>query len=569
MPPPPEPEVIPPPDLSGLVQVLADEQLLLANAKGEILSLAEEEVVHSTDPWFRVGTLIYRYATDCTGLDNCTVSSTPIQTALNAIQGGLLPTDRTLYIDTGSFNEDTVVLNGTLSPNLAMMTRIQGEGMANTILNGNLTIRNTINGFTLSGLTINGKLYMHNNRGTLNLTNVAVSNDEGDGVVIEQHSGAIVATNLKANGSLGNGAKLENLLLIAPVTLTGSTFDYNNDGNDDNGAWVTGLTVQSRGPVTLNGVSASYNNGSGAFLDTTGGVTVRNSLFVENRDFNNDDTGSMGVGLHVPYTAAGNILVENTLVNNNGTTGMRLFTTGNITLTQVSASGNEGSGLMIRNNISDGENFGPGAALLTINNGGFSNNGGAGIAAVTRAAVTLTRIYAFNNGSDGVYVRTPANILINSIEANNNWGGNGVYLENQLPGATGMVTLLDALFVNQFHGNNAGGLTIASNNTINLTGINAYGNRQNGVTINNNVVGLLEQLTCRGSLSAIMAVWFQVNSRGAVSWTNGDLNFNGWDAGDETVSNPTMYDRPHPRVSFQPVTLPGSNHIIVNSAMAS
>jgi len=557
IPPPPAPEVIPPPDLSGLAQALADEQLLLADEKGELLSMAEQEVVHSTDPWFRVGTLIYRYATDCTGLDNCTQSDAPIQTALNAIQGGLLPTDRTLYIDTGSFDEPPVVLNGLLSPNLAMMTRILGEGMDNTFLNTDLTINNTINGFTVSGLTINGKLYMHHNRGTLNLTNVAVSNDEGDGVVIEQHTGAIVATNLKANGSLGNGAMLENLLIIAPVTLTGSTFDYNNDGDDENGAWVTGLTVQSRGMVTLNGVSASYNNGTGAFFDIRGGLTVRNSLFVENRDNTNDDTGEMGVGLHVPYTAAGNILIENTLVNNNGTTGMRLFTTGNITLTQVSASGNEGSGLMVRSDIPDGDFFRPGAGLLTINNGGFNNNGGNGIAAVTRLAATLTRIYANNNGGDGVFVRTPANILVNSIEARENYGGYGAYLNNQVPSAIGTVTLLDTLFDNQFNGNHEDGLYIVSNNTINLRKVNAWDNTGNGVTLNNRVLDRAPAVTLQRLSTGNNGLYgLLVTSRGAVSWTDGGSYSNGWNAGEETVLNPdnVLIDNAG-AYSFQSVTI--------------
>jgi len=48
---------------------------------------------------------------DCTGVDNCQVSSTPIQDALDAVSRGLNPDNNTIFIEGGTYTEDVTINN--------------------------------------------------------------------------------------------------------------------------------------------------------------------------------------------------------------------------------------------------------------------------------------------------------------------------------------------------------------------------------------------------------------------------------------------------------------------------
>ncbi|MBC8504323.1 MAG: hypothetical protein H8D34_05670, partial [Chloroflexi bacterium] len=76
--------------------------------------LQSSEIEYIPDPFFFVGGNKYSFLPEggnCEGVDNCSISNTPIQDALNAVAGGLAPDDGTLYIEGGIFEEDIFIEN--------------------------------------------------------------------------------------------------------------------------------------------------------------------------------------------------------------------------------------------------------------------------------------------------------------------------------------------------------------------------------------------------------------------------------------------------------------------------
>ncbi|MBC8507888.1 MAG: hypothetical protein H8D34_23725, partial [Chloroflexi bacterium] len=77
----------------------------------ETLASTEDDAVLDVvipDPYFYVEGVKHSYLPsggDCQGAANCAVSNTPIQDALNAVTGGVIPDNDTIYIEGGDFNE--------------------------------------------------------------------------------------------------------------------------------------------------------------------------------------------------------------------------------------------------------------------------------------------------------------------------------------------------------------------------------------------------------------------------------------------------------------------------------
>ena len=86
---------------------------------------------------------------DCSGTENCQVSSTPIQDALNAVSGGLAPDDNTIYIEGGIYEEE-------VSINEMNDLTLQGAADGNpTTLTGSVSIVESLN-ITLRELIFKG-----------------------------------------------------------------------------------------------------------------------------------------------------------------------------------------------------------------------------------------------------------------------------------------------------------------------------------------------------------------------------------------------------------------------------
>ena len=129
----------------------------------------EDDAVVETvvpDPYFFVAGVKHSYLPEqgnCEGLENCHVSSTPIQDALNAVAGGLTPDDGTLYIEGAIYTEDIQISN------LSDLTLLGAANGQETTLAGNVSIVEsqsiTLQDFTIlktilledaTNITING-----------------------------------------------------------------------------------------------------------------------------------------------------------------------------------------------------------------------------------------------------------------------------------------------------------------------------------------------------------------------------------------------------------------------------
>ena len=129
---------------------------------------------------------------------------------------------------------------------------------------------------------------------------------------------------------------------------------------------------------------------------------------------------------------------------------MYLDTNGSITLDGVSASNNNGSGVLI---VQGG--------ALTIKNSVFNNNygtpdyfySGYGVFATVSKAVTVSQVIANNNERDGLYLNTPLTATLTNVSTNNN-GENGV----QIYAANGFGAV--AVSYSAFKDNNYNGLLI-------------------------------------------------------------------------------------------------------------
>jgi hypothetical protein len=99
--------------------------------------LTDSIVDHSStmlDPYFdREGTRYY-FASNCTGLDNCTLSSTPVQAALDNIKANGMPDDGILWFEAGDFSESITIAG--FEDQLTLMGRANGS----TKLSGSISV---------------------------------------------------------------------------------------------------------------------------------------------------------------------------------------------------------------------------------------------------------------------------------------------------------------------------------------------------------------------------------------------------------------------------------------------
>ena len=91
-----------PADLAPVLDAVADAGLTLVDGSGEPFTLATSdaaEVLVLPDPWFMVGTVKHSY--------------TNIMDAVNAVAGGLIPSDGFIHVDAGDLYDQGVTINGS------------------------------------------------------------------------------------------------------------------------------------------------------------------------------------------------------------------------------------------------------------------------------------------------------------------------------------------------------------------------------------------------------------------------------------------------------------------------
>jgi hypothetical protein len=322
--------------------------------------------------------------------------------------------------------------------------------------------------------------------------------------------GAITTNNLTAIYNGLNSLPAINLYnrhdpdVQQPVTLNGYNLITDSDG--------IGLQIYSYGAVTLNNITAVHNYLTGVYIENSGGTYPKAVAIKGTNVFN---TSSIGYGLSV--FSDGVISVSNITASKNFEGGVYLdndnspTAQSNVTITGYGvfeyngkldgehdgAAGTWQVGLMINSqgaitltNISANHNYGSGAEINTL-----------GITTVH--SVTLYGINTFNNNGDstgsynrGLNVDADGSITVNKLTAEDNYS-NGALLNNQHN-----TTLQPAVTVNGFSlitGNGWDGMIVWSYGIVTLNNVTSISNAGSGVWIDNNGGSYPKAVTIKGT----------------------------------------------------------------------
>lgn len=332
--------------------------------------------------------------------------------------------------------------------------------------------------------------------------------------------GVVTVSNLSVlQSSAGNGADIDNRgVNTSPlgVTISNCNFNYNTS---------YGLLAQSYGAITLRSVEAldngsyginlnnsaaatnvgvtiagksgrsslSYNGSTGLSVNTRGKVTVSNILTVNNENggiilYNNSSPDQQTTSLTNIYSA----------FNSGGSGyGIRLSVKGNLTLSGIYALNNTNNGVQI--------NSSAGNVTLSGSSNIASGNGVSGFTVSSVGAVNLSKLTAENNTNYGVYVDNHSaaggagTVTLNTVRGCYN-GTHGVYLYSSGLAQLKYITTLgngltsdgNGIYVadsgyNIFitysttHGNGGYGIRVVAGTLMfPLTGVTYYGNDIDG-----------------------------------------------------------------------------------------
>lgn len=334
-------------------------------------------------------------------------------------------------------NDDSLVIkNVTL--NKCNFDYGNGNGLY-VVTNGNILI-NKINASNHYAPNAFG-VYLDNTTGTGSVSILStygantISSNNSDNLFIVSN-GAVTINGLTASGSsLLSGVTIINNTAPAgsypAVTVSNSTFDSNSG---------FGLSVVTKGAITLTSVTGRYNGNSNAGLDNRWDDTHTKAITVTRSTFNGG-AGSGGSGLNIMASAAvllntvtatgsqrdgvninastfsnGPVTISGTnIFSENSWSGLAITANGAVTISNVTASGNNDNGLNIAT-----------SGGITITNAVIKSNTDEGILAIAGSNITITGVTAMLNGIDGL--RLTANgynvTITNGIVTAN--GNNGI-----------------------------------------------------------------------------------------------------------------------------------------------
>ena len=413
----------------ALEQAPEGTEIVVINEEGEVEPLATEEaaqIVEIVDPiWCPTG--------KTPGDADCTASHTTVTDLIAELVGNTAKFNGagTIYF-TPTYSTDDATFDGDTLIALTDLT-IQGGW------NGTSGA-----GFALSGnTTFNGvPLTVTKWTGNVTLNDIVVDSAAGTGITVGT-TGDINLENVQSNNNTAGGGAYLNSSGNSQVTLTGANQFNQNNGN--------GLRVITQGNITLNNITANENTLKGVWLD---------NLYV-------------GSG-------TGNITLTGTNVfNGNGTYGLEAISKGNISLNNVTANNNlNGDGTKVRNDSV----FGTGKVTLTGTNV-FNGNSGDGLKVGSTGNISLENVNANKNISNGVDLYnggagSPLNSKI-TITGTNTFNNND--LSGLSANANGVISLSNITA----NGNAFNGLLLISNGgTIQLDGVNTLDGNAAGLEAN-------------------------------------------------------------------------------------
>jgi hypothetical protein len=306
----------------------------------------------------------------------------------------------------------------------------------------------------------------------------------------------IALSDILVTGVTGSGTTALNIATSKKVTLTGIHVNGNagNGANLDNCVWnIDHCNGTSDVVVTA---STFNNNANGDGLNVFSGGTITISSVTAN---GNNAVGGSGATLNNLYatTAKNVVLTSGTLeFNGNGDTGLVVWSKGSITLKDITANTNGTDGAYL-------DNLGGTAAVTLTGTNVFSENANGGLVVWSKGAIAASNLIANSNHTQ--------------------WGAS---LNNAGATTAQPVTLTGT---NEFKFN-AGGLRILSNGAITLNNITATNtSAYNGVWLVNDTstVGSNVTLTGANTFNDNYYGGIDVYSKGSIALSNVTANNNG------------------------------------------
>jgi len=536
-------------------EIPTDMGLIVVAEDGTPLPLASEEaaeLIEVIDPrWCPVGVT--------PGGASCTAPYTSLWLLIKAIADGDIPepsTNGVIWIQAG---EDQSNFDIVMDGNAAHFTNWAKY---------QLTLKGGWSGGNNTSINISNPSVFDQSISILNWGNYVGLSDitfDGGGLEIST-TGKVTLTRVHVKN--GSGAEIDNDAGIQDVVITSSEF------SDNTGA---GLTVFSKGAITLNNVSAINNAGDGANLNNAGGVAKAvtlngTNIFAENEGsglvirskgaitINNliaNANGAYGADLanDTASTAQPVYLKYSNEFKYNGSTGLLINSVGTVTLTKITAIHNSGDGTLI-------DNTGPFYANVTINGvNQFSYNGTDGLVVSSSGNITLYNVSATNNGlggvcgsgaildnssvafpksvvlkgantfglnlDDGLVIDSYGAITINNLIASGIENGSGALLNNRIQATNQQNVTLTGLTVADDNG--GFGLQISSFGNVSIGKLAASRNGETGLEIVNDAGIYPRNVLLAGGamLNENSGTGLDVTSAGAITVTSLLANGNG------------------------------------------
>ena len=544
----PEPELEPAPEpaAASAVETLAESGAVIVEESGAFVPLASQKALaglSDPDPWY--------YCTNCAGGKATYLGVNSLSTALADwgtkkgygfiyLEGG--------YVHNTFLGIDGAMPGRNTLKGIVWDMTTPG---AKPRLDAQIYIYSFNNGFILQGISMTANsagpsLQLFSNKGTIRLTDVDVKNIGGGGIEV-YNQGPIILNGVIANQSKGTGASLvntyydsvlEKYINQGGITVTNSEFILNGGPADTTN--YAGLTVYTAGNVLISGVAANRNYGNGTTISALGAsAVVRNSTFSDNSAV--PDNAFYGHGLWITPSTVAAVTLDNVSLNNNENSGAILATTSNILLKNVNAANNGGNGVL----ISTGPSFTAlGARNVIVQNSNFFRNTLTGLEMYVSGAVKVTNLTSTGSSSGaGLYINNrtyallPAPVTVMGAVLSNNFGSSGLmveskgnitvagitainnaftsYLSNQFSGATGSVIVSGALGLNRFNENPTNiGLAISTYRNVTISSIQANGNANSGLDISgsgsaSNVTIVNAEIIGNNSGSFAPALWIR------------------------------------------------------------
>jgi hypothetical protein len=386
-----------------------------------------------------------------------TITLNRIGASKNSVYGAYLDNDNTLVKNislAATSGDNTFIENGDTGLHILSRGAISLKGII-AIGNANLFISAGIddpNNNTKGGVIIDNT----KGSGSVTITGANISQNDTASTIglLIRTNGAITLTKVTANSNAW-GADINNLSSESTsigIRINQSIFNNNS---------LFGLAATSYGVITVNNLTAIGNQGALAVRlsnvpGTTVGVYVLNTLGENQFLYNAGDAleinsggaiilneitaaynGARGVNLPNGIIGTGNVRVVNSFFDHNGDTGLIIQTSGAITLTDVSASNNNGT------DNTNGAYLSGGSFAVSIIRGQFNQNSGTGLIVNATGRILINSILANGNAYNPTLNVDPALAGVMS----------GAYLLNNCTDCTAGITILSSYYASQFNQN--------------------------------------------------------------------------------------------------------------------